>query len=105
MAGANGIVDSDLVPKLCQKLSGEWVGIKLLILDTLHFCSRVNPKRCLEAGILAALKVCRLWRMVVGDVEAVYLQTASASTPIASSAFASKNIYRNFAGKIRPVRW
>ena len=39
--------------------------------------------------------------------EAVHLQTASASTPIASatSASASKKVHRNFAGKIRPVRW
>ena len=35
------------------------------------------------------------------DVEAVYLQTASA--PIASSASASKKIHPNFASKIRPV--
>ena len=41
------------------------------------------------------------------DVEAVYLQTASASTPIASasSAFASKQVHQNFASKILPVRW
>ena len=37
------------------------------------------------------------------NVEAVYLQTAF--TPIATSASASKQIHRNFATKIRPVRW
>ena len=36
------------------------------------------------------------------DVEAVYLQTAFASTPIAS---ASEQIHQNFASKMRPVRW
>ena len=36
------------------------------------------------------------------DVEAVYLQTASASTSVAS---ASKQIHRNFASKMPPVRW
>ena len=40
----------------------------------------------------------------IRDVEAVYLQTASVSTPIASSASASKQIHRNFATKIRSVR-
>ena len=42
--------------------------------------------------------------VVTRGMEAVYLQTASASTPIAP-AFASKQIHRNFAGKVRPVRW
>ena len=40
--------------------------------------------------------------ITVRDVEAVYLQRATASTPIVS---ASKQIQRNFASKIRPVRW
>ena len=38
----------------------------------------------------------------IRDAEAVNLQTASASTPIAA---ASKKIHRNIASKIRPVRW
>ena len=43
------------------------------------------------------------WRRQIEDrdVEAVCLQTASASTFIAS---ASKKIHQNFASKIRPVR-
>ena len=40
--------------------------------------------------------------IVARGVEAVYLQTASASTRIAS---ASKKIHQNFADKLRPERW
>ena len=39
---------------------------------------------------------------IARDLEAVYLQTACASTSIAS---ASKKIHQNFASKMRPVRW
>ena len=39
-------------------------------------------------------------RMLTRDVEAVYLQTASAFTLLAS-----KQIHQNFASKMGPVRW
>jgi len=55
--GAIGIVEANLVWKLCKKLSGEWVAIQLLILETLHNCARVNPHRCLLDGIISELKV------------------------------------------------
>ena len=64
---------------------------------------RINTVEIVE---LNAVDVTMKFTLVkTRDVEAVYLQIASASTPIAFSASAFKQIHRSFASKIRPVRW
>lgn len=45
--GAEGIVNAKLVPKLVEKLSTEHDEIKMLILDTMHFCMRVDTEAAL----------------------------------------------------------
>jgi len=47
--GAEGIVSGKLVPKLVEKLKTELDEIKDLILDTLHFCMRVDTSAALES--------------------------------------------------------
>lgn len=50
--GAEGIVEAKLVPILVKKLSSEVQEIKELILDTLHYCLRVDTKQALESGAM-----------------------------------------------------
>ncbi|XP_078331854.1 radial spoke head 14 homolog [Crassostrea virginica] len=50
--GAEGIVNANLVAILVKKLSTEKDEIKILILDTLHFCMRVNTQQALAAGAM-----------------------------------------------------
>ncbi|XP_013387310.1 radial spoke head 14 homolog [Lingula anatina] len=49
MTGAEGIVEANLVPVLVEKLKTEHDEIKELILDTLHFCMRVDTAHALRA--------------------------------------------------------
>ncbi|KAK7475793.1 hypothetical protein BaRGS_00032939 [Batillaria attramentaria] len=53
-AGALGIVQTNLVPILVQKLLSELDEIKKLILDTLHFCMRVDTEKALKADAMTA---------------------------------------------------
>ncbi|XP_046331630.1 radial spoke head 14 homolog [Haliotis rufescens] len=50
--GAEGIVMGDLVPMLVKKLQSEVEEIKEMILDTLHYCMRVDTKKALAAGAM-----------------------------------------------------
>ncbi|XP_039627624.1 radial spoke head 14 homolog [Polypterus senegalus] len=54
--GAAGIVDAGLVPQLVLKLPSELVEIQEIILDTLHFCLRVNVSQALASGAISILK-------------------------------------------------
>lgn len=47
--GAEGLVQSKLVPKLVNKLPEEVDEIKVLILDELHFCMGIDTADALEA--------------------------------------------------------
>lgn len=51
--GAQNIVDLCLVKLLVEKLSTELDEIKLLILDTLHFCMQVDTEQALEAKAMS----------------------------------------------------
>lgn len=57
LPGALGIVDAKLIPKLVEKLKIELEEMKELILDTLHFCMRVDATSALNAGLMPVLKV------------------------------------------------
>ena len=59
-------------------------------------------EKSLKHGEMQVLMAVKSRDSQTRDVEAVYLQTASVSTPIAS---ASTQIHRNFAIEIRPVPW
>ncbi|XP_052798462.1 radial spoke head 14 homolog [Mya arenaria] len=50
--GAEGIVQADLIGTLVNKLKTEVEEIKLLILDTLHFCMRVDTGKALKADAM-----------------------------------------------------
>lgn len=50
--GAQGIVEASLIAVLVNKLKSEVDEIKKLILDTLHFCLRVNTEEALKAGAM-----------------------------------------------------
>ncbi|KAL3841941.1 hypothetical protein ACJMK2_020018 [Sinanodonta woodiana] len=50
--GAEGIVTAELVPILVRKLKEEVDEIKELILDTLHFCLRVDTDKALKSGAM-----------------------------------------------------
>lgn len=50
--GAQGIVNAVLVPKLVAKLKTETEEIKQLVLDTLHYCMKVDTSQALEAGAM-----------------------------------------------------
>ncbi|KAH3884813.1 radial spoke head 14 homolog [Dreissena polymorpha] len=50
--GASGIVEADLIGTLVSKLKSEVDEIKLLILDTLHFCMRVDTTKALNADAM-----------------------------------------------------
>lgn len=50
--GAEGIVSANLVPRLVLKLSKEHDEIKEFILDTLHFCMRVDTGHALAGGAM-----------------------------------------------------
>ncbi|CAH1787094.1 unnamed protein product [Owenia fusiformis] len=50
--GAEGIVNAKLVAKLVDKLKTEHDEIKELILDTLHFCMRVDTTNALNANAM-----------------------------------------------------
>ncbi|XP_064603324.1 LOW QUALITY PROTEIN: radial spoke head 14 homolog [Liolophura sinensis] len=50
--GADGIVGENLIDKLVDKLPSEHDEIKELILDTLHFCMRVDTKMTLMSGAM-----------------------------------------------------
>nr|XP_018670222.1 radial spoke protein ARM37 isoform X1 [Ciona intestinalis] len=54
-AGAAGIVSANLIPKLVNKLKIEIDEIKELILDTLHFCMRVDAENALKSGVMPVL--------------------------------------------------
>uniref|UniRef100_H2Y5I1 Condensin complex subunit 1 C-terminal domain-containing protein n=1 Tax=Ciona savignyi TaxID=51511 RepID=H2Y5I1_CIOSA len=54
-SGASGIVEANLIPKLVNKLKLEIDEIKQLILDTLHFCMRVDPENALKSGVMPVL--------------------------------------------------
>jgi len=45
--GAEGVVQSGLVPKLVEKLATELDEIKIFILDELHFCMNIETKDAL----------------------------------------------------------
>lgn len=53
--GAEGIVAVGLIPILVARLKQENDDIKLSILDTLHFCLKVNTDHALEANAMEAL--------------------------------------------------
>ncbi|XP_014344956.1 radial spoke head 14 homolog [Latimeria chalumnae] len=55
-AGALGIVEAELVPRLVRKLEVEVDEIQELILDTLYSCLRVNTDQALEANAVSVLK-------------------------------------------------
>ncbi|XP_072911781.1 radial spoke head 14 homolog [Hemitrygon akajei] len=55
-AGAASIVDAGLVPLLIMKLHTELDEIQELILQTLHFCLRIDTKQALDAGGVTVLK-------------------------------------------------
>lgn len=48
--GAEGLVESKLVPKLVTKLLTELDEIKILILDELHFCMNIDTTDALETS-------------------------------------------------------
>ncbi|KAL8561932.1 hypothetical protein ACOMHN_001258 [Nucella lapillus] len=50
--GADGIVQANLVQTLVGKLKNELDEIKELILDTLHYCMRVNTDKALSSGAM-----------------------------------------------------
>ncbi|KAL5007337.1 hypothetical protein ScPMuIL_016143 [Solemya velum] len=50
--GADGIVTAGLIKILVDKLSKEVDEIKELILDTLHYCMRVDTEQALKAGAM-----------------------------------------------------
>ncbi|KAL4225085.1 Radial spoke head 14 [Mactra antiquata] len=50
--GAEGIVTADLIGTLVMKLKSELDEIKSLILDTLHFCMRVDTEKALKADAM-----------------------------------------------------
>lgn len=52
--GAEGIVETGLVDTLVNKLNTELDEIKELILNTLHFCMRVDTAKALEANAMQA---------------------------------------------------
>lgn len=52
--GAEGIVKAQFVSTLVKKLQSELNEIKELILDTLHFCMRVDTQSALEANAMEA---------------------------------------------------
>nr|CAB3265808.1 ARM37 radial spoke protein [Phallusia mammillata] len=54
-SGAIGVVEAKLIPKLVKKLESELDEIKELILDTLHFCMRVDAQTALQSGIMPVL--------------------------------------------------
>ncbi|KAK2193658.1 hypothetical protein NP493_8g00015 [Ridgeia piscesae] len=51
--GAEGIVEAELVPHLVSKLPVEHDEIKAIILDTLHFCLKVNTQAALESDAMS----------------------------------------------------
>ncbi|XP_043925748.1 radial spoke head 14 homolog [Protopterus annectens] len=67
--GAAGVVEAGLVPTLVEKLKTELEDIAELILDTLHFCLRIDTIQALNAGAVSVLKeklshtsVCIRWK-------------------------------------------
>lgn len=50
--GAEGIVTAKLIPVLVKKLSLELEQIKVCILDTLHYCMRVDTEEALKANAM-----------------------------------------------------
>lgn len=50
--GAEGIVEAKLIPILVEKLETELDNIKELILDTLHFCMKMNTEDALNGGAM-----------------------------------------------------
>lgn len=52
--GAQNIVDLRLIKVLVEKLKTELDEIKLLILDTLHFCMQVDTEQALDAKAMSA---------------------------------------------------
>ena len=48
--GAEGLVQSKLVPKLVELLPGELDEIKKLILDELHFCMSIDTTDALDSN-------------------------------------------------------
>lgn len=54
--GAAGIVQADLIGTLVMKLKSELDEIKKLILDTLHFCMRVDTEKALKAKAMDEFK-------------------------------------------------
>ncbi|XP_077986601.1 radial spoke head 14 homolog [Glandiceps talaboti] len=50
--GAAGVVEAGLIPKLVNKLRTELEEIKEYILDTLHFCMRVEQLQALQSGAM-----------------------------------------------------
>lgn len=53
--GAHAVVAENLIPALVHKLNIELDELKCIILDSLHFCSRINPEAALECGALFVL--------------------------------------------------
>ena len=50
VTGARGIVKANLIAKLVEKLKTETDEIKELVLDTLHYCMKVDTEQALAAG-------------------------------------------------------
>lgn len=50
--GAEGVVEAGLIPVLVEKLKTELDEIKEYILDTLHFCLRLDQAQALKAGAM-----------------------------------------------------
>ncbi|PIK34347.1 hypothetical protein BSL78_28834 [Apostichopus japonicus] len=50
--GAEGVVQNNLIPILVEKLKSELDEIKEYILDTLHFCLRLDQEQALKAGAM-----------------------------------------------------
>ncbi|CAH2295411.1 radial spoke head 14 homolog [Pelobates cultripes] len=55
-AGSAALVDSDLLPLLVNKLESELEDIQVLILDTLHYCLKIDVVQALSAGAVDILK-------------------------------------------------
>lgn len=50
--GAEGIVNAKLIPVLVEKLSLELEEIKICVLDTLHYCMRVDTEEALKSNAM-----------------------------------------------------
>jgi len=93
--GADAIIQQNLVKTLVEKLKTELDEIKEIILDTLHFCMKVDTKQALEAKAMSvftdllisksagikAKTACDIFDLSIplqGKIEAIDLKTVNA---------------------------